>query len=372
MAFRINTGGLKFRLGILVFAALAGLALLGSIQAFHLRTQMMNDRKQTLVAAVDLAVSTAKSFQKLESQGALSREEAQKRARDTLRDMRFFTDEYYYIYDSKGMGVMHPIRREYEGVSHWERKDKEGNYTVRNLVRPALDKTGYAWTLTVKPGGTVQIPKIHHVRHFPEWDWVIGTGLYVEDIEAHFSAALREIALLILAATLAVGGVAWFVARRILAQIGGEPEQAIATMRQVAGGDLSLGLGKAPAGSLLGELDRLVDSLRTMIGEIAAGARDVAASANNIEQTSSSVAEAAAQESEATQAMAAAMEELTVSINHVQPPLPFPCSDLHPAGARHGRRHGSHCQAVRPDPARRWESGDPLHERIDGDRHQRT
>lgn len=96
MAFRINTGGLKFRLGILVFAALAGLALLGSIQAFHLRTQMMNDRKQTLVAAVDLAVSTAKSFQKLESQGALSREEAQKRARDTLRDMRFFTDEYYY------------------------------------------------------------------------------------------------------------------------------------------------------------------------------------------------------------------------------------------------------------------------------------
>ena len=317
MAFRINTGGLKFRLGILVFAALAGLALLGSIQAFHLRTQMMNDRKQTLVAAVDLAVSTAKSFQKLESQGALSREEAQKRARDTLRDMRFFTDEYYYIYDSKGMGVMHPIRREYEGVSHWERKDKEGNYTVRNLVRPALDKTGYAWTLTVKPGGTVQIPKIHHVRHFPEWDWVIGTGLYVEDIEAHFSAALREIALLILAATLVVGGVAWFVARRILAQIGGEPEQAIATMRQVAGGDLSLGLGKAPAGSLLGELDRLVDSLRTMIGEIAAGARDVAASANNIEQTSSSVAEAAAQESEATQAMAAAMEELTVSINHV-------------------------------------------------------
>ena len=313
----MKTSNLKFRLAILVVTALAGLILLGTIQAVHLRNQMLEDRKQTLVAAVDLAVTTAKSFQSQEAKGLLSRDEAQKRAKDVLRDMRFFTDEYYYIYDSKGMGVMHPIRREYEGVSHWERKDKQGNYTVRNLVKPALDKTHYAWTLTVKPGSDVQIPKIHYVAHFEAWDWVIGTGLYVEDIDAQFAKTLWQVAFLVLLAALVVGGVSWVVARKILGQIGGEPIRAMEVMRQVAGGDLAVNLDKAPEGSLLGELDRLVQGLRTMIGEIAEGARNVTAAAKTIEQTSSAVAAAAAVESEATQAMAAAMEELTVSINHV-------------------------------------------------------
>ncbi len=314
---KINTTGLKFRLALLVATALVGLVLLGTIQAFHLRTQMLNDRKQTLVAAVELATTTVKSFQTQESKGLLSRDEAQRRAKDVLRDMRYFKDEYYYVYGSKGLGVMHPIRLEYDGKDHWDRKDKQGNYTVRELVKPALDKTGYAWSLTAKPGSDVQIPKVHYVNYFEPWDWVIGTGLYVEDIDAAFAAALRDVALLILAAALLVGGVAWFVARRILGQIGGEPGLAMGVMRQVAGGDLAVDLGKVPEGSLLGELDRLVGGLRTMIGEIALGARQVAASARTIEQTSSTVAAAAAQESEATQAMAAAMEELTVSINHV-------------------------------------------------------
>ena len=223
----MKASNLKFRLAILVLTALAGLILLGTIQAVHLRNQMLEDRKQTLVAAVDLAVTTAKSFQSQEAKGLLSRDEAQKRAKDVLRDMRFFTDEYYYIPHSKGMGVMHPIRREYEGVSHWERKDKQGNYTVRNLVKPALDKTHYAWTLTVKPGSDVQIPKIHYVAHFEAWDWVIGTGLYVEDIDAQFAKTLWQVAFLVLLAALVVGGVAWVVARKILGQIGGEPIRAM-------------------------------------------------------------------------------------------------------------------------------------------------
>ena len=313
----LKTASLKVRLAILVATALAGLILLGTIQAFHLRTQMLEDRKQTLVAAVDVALSAVKSFHAQEGKGVLSRDEAQKRAKAVLRDLRYFKDEYYYVYGSKGLGVMHPIRPEYDGKDHWDRKDKAGNYTVRNLVKPALDKTGYAWSLTAKPGSEVQIPKIHYVVHFPEWEWVIGTGLYIEDVEAQFAAALWQVVVLIVLATLLVGGVAWVVARKILGQIGGEPVQAMAVMRQVAGGDLAVNLGKVPEGSLLGELDRLVQGLRTMIGEIGAGARSVTSAAKTIEQTSSAVALAAAEESEATQAMAAAMEELTVSINHV-------------------------------------------------------
>ena len=177
---------LKGRLTLSVLVALIGLVALGAFEILHLRTQLLADRKATLQAAVDIAVSSVKELQTKESRGELSRDEAQKQARDVLRSMRYQGSEYFYIYDSKGMGVMHPVRPEYEGKSHWDRQDKSGAYTVRNLIKVALDKSGYTETMTAKPGSDVQVPKLQYLQHFPAWDWVVGTGLYIDDLDTLF------------------------------------------------------------------------------------------------------------------------------------------------------------------------------------------
>ncbi|HSS83760.1 MAG TPA: cache domain-containing protein, partial [Reyranella sp.] len=155
----LKSMSLKLRLGLLVLVALVGLVLLGSIQVVHLRTQLLDDRRTTLQSAVDIALSTVKGFQAAEAKGTLSKEEAQRRAADVLRGIRYQGNEYFYVYDSKGMGVVHPIRPDYEGKNHWDRQDKSGMYTVRDMVNAALSKTGFALTLTPKPGSDVQVPK---------------------------------------------------------------------------------------------------------------------------------------------------------------------------------------------------------------------
>jgi len=312
-----NLTSLKGRLTLSVTIALLGLLLLGSFQIVHLRNQLLEDRKATLLAAVDIAITTVKGFQAREAKGELSREEAQTRAKDTLRSMRYLGDEYFYTYDSKGMGIMHPVRPEYVGKPHWDRQDKSGAYTIRNMVTAALDKSGYVETQTPKPGSDLQVPKLHYLQHFEPWDWVIGTGLYVDDLDAIFYQQLRSAAIVIALILLGVGAVAWWVARSILAQIGGEPSLAVATMSKIAGGDLTVSMDTLNPKSLLGELNNLVQSLRQMIGEITNSAGQVARSASEISDTSDKVAEAAAAETDATQTMAAAMEELTVSITHV-------------------------------------------------------
>jgi methyl-accepting chemotaxis protein len=300
-----------------VLVALLGLIALGTFQIIHLRSQLLADRKATLQAAVDIAVNTVKEFQAREGRGELSREEAQTRAKDVLRSMRYLGNEYFYVYDSKAMGVMHPIRPEYVGKSHWDRQDKTGAYTVRDLIKAALDKTGFTQTNTTKPGSDIQVPKLQYLQHFEPWDWVIGTGLYIDDLDTLFYAQVRNAAIVIGLILLTVGAVAWSMARSILAQIGGEPAEALAAMSKVAAGDLTVSLGAAKRDSMLGELGHLVVALRTMMGEIAQGAGQVANSARQIADTSAEVARAAESETEATQAMAAAMEELTVSITHV-------------------------------------------------------
>ncbi|WP_310493787.1 methyl-accepting chemotaxis protein [Dechloromonas sp.] len=312
-----NFRSLKGRLTLSVLVALIGLIALGAFEIIHLRGQLLADRKATLQAAVDIAVTTVKEFQAKESRGELSRDEAQKQAKDVLRSMRYQGTEYFYTYDSKGMGVMHPVRPEYVGKPHWDRQDKSGAYTIRNMIGVALDKSGFVETQTPRPGSDVQVPKLHFLLHFEPWDWVIGTGLYVDDLDTLFYAQVRNAAIVIGLILLIVGAVAWSMARSILAQIGGEPALALTAMGQVAAGDLTVSLGEARRDSLLGELGNLVQSLRTMMSEITQGASQVANSARQIADTSAEVAQAAESETEATQAMAAAMEELTVSITHV-------------------------------------------------------
>ncbi|HXE40616.1 MAG TPA: methyl-accepting chemotaxis protein [Azonexus sp.] len=313
----LNFGSLKGRLTLSVLIALLGLVLLSTFQIIHLRAQLLEDRKATLQVALDLALNVVKDFHAREGKGELSREEAQKQAADVLRSMRFAGDEFFYVYDSKGTGIMHPVRPEYVGKNHWDRQDKAGGYPVRTLVQAALDKSGFTQTTTARPGGTVQLPKLQYPQHFAGWDWVIGTGIYIDDIDAIFYRELRNAAIVIALVLLTVGAVTWWVARAILAQIGGEPALAVATMSKVAAGDLTVSMDNTEPHSLLGELNHLVLALRQMMGQIARGASEVAHSSREISETSGKVADAAAAETDATQTMAAAMEELTVSITHV-------------------------------------------------------
>jgi len=308
---------LKTRLLVLVVVSLAGMVALAVLQVTHLRGQLLEDRKVTLKSAIEIAASTVAGFQAKVAKGELPKEQAQTLARESLRSMRYQGNEYFYIYDSKAMGVMHPIRPEYEGKSHWDRQDKSGAYTVRDLVNAALDKSGYVRTLTVKPGGTEQLPKLHFLTHYEPWDWVIGTGLYVDDIDAVFRAQLASALVAIAVLMAIVAATALAVIRAVLRDIGGEPAMAVSVMREVAGGNLTVGLRDVHAGSLLGELDRLVQSLRSVMAQITAGAGRVSKAAHDINATTGAVAAATEVQTDNTQSMAASMEQLTVSINHI-------------------------------------------------------
>jgi len=307
---------LRRRLTLSVLISLIGLVLLGLFQVNNLRQQLLEDRKVTLRAAVDVALTTIKGFQEKEAKGELSHEDAQKLAASAVTGMRYLGEEYFYVYTAKGRGIAH-INPKYIGAEHWDRQDKQGNYTVRDLVNSALQKVDTIQTMTVKPGGTEQLPKLHHVEHFAPWDWVVGTGLYIDDLNRLFYQQLIYVAVVIALIMVAVGAAAWALSRSILNQIGGEPAEAVAAMKAVAGGDLTIALRPSSDDSLVGELARLVRSLREMIQHIAAGSTKVTQAADEISQTSSQVAQAAETQADATQSMAAAMEQLTVSITHV-------------------------------------------------------
>lgn len=308
---------LRNRLVLTVLVAMLGMLALASFQLFHLRAQMLEDRKVMLRAAIDSAVSAVAGFEAREKQGELSREAAQELARSVLRSMRYLDDQYFYAYDVNGKGVAHPVRPEYEGASHWDRKDKEGTYTVRNLVAAAVDGDGFTSSLTPKPGSDIQIEKLQHLKLFKPWDWVIGTGSYVDDLDAKFFNVARGVLIGAVLALLLVGAVAWTIARSIARQIGGEPLTVMQLMGKASAGDLTVDVGHAPAGSMLASLGAMVDSLRGMMRQLGENAHSLVGNAEHIANASNQVAIAARNQSDATANMAAAIEELTVSVTHI-------------------------------------------------------
>ena len=103
---------------------------------------------------------------------------------------------YFWVNDSNHVVVMHSIKSQLDGKSMYNLQDPNGKYLYREIVKVAnANKKGgvvdYMWS---KPGSEEPQPKISYVRKFEPWDWIIGTGVYVDDIEAKIAEMEQETA----------------------------------------------------------------------------------------------------------------------------------------------------------------------------------
>ncbi|MFZ2267271.1 MAG: methyl-accepting chemotaxis protein [Azonexus sp.] len=305
------------RMQILVGLALAGLLVLCLTALFQLKSSMLEDRKQKTRNLVEVGIGTLAHFQKLAAEGKMSEDDARKTARDTLRDLRYDGSDYFFIVDTSHKYVLFPTKPEFEGQDKSDMKDANGKLLIQDLVSAGKAGGGFVEYWFPKAGQQTAEPKISYAQQFPQWNWVLGTGIYIDDVDREYrsNALLLGGMSLILLVLLSLVG--WQVSSSVLRQLGGEPQAAAAVMQRVANGDLTASFDSAPAGSLLRALGDMVGSLRQLVGEINADANRLVSNAEKIATASDEVARAAEQQSDATSAMAAAIEELTVSSNHI-------------------------------------------------------
>ena len=110
--------------------------------------------------------------------------QAQESAKDILRNLAFGEDGYFFVYDFEGINVAHPKKPQLEGKNLWDLQDSNGVYLIRSLVDGAQktdgDYTEYVWD---KPSKGREEGKIGFSMGLANWEWMIGTGLYIDDLE---------------------------------------------------------------------------------------------------------------------------------------------------------------------------------------------
>ncbi|WP_295538184.1 cache domain-containing protein [uncultured Pseudacidovorax sp.] len=188
---------MTLRTKIIALAVLPLLAALGMV-AFGLQHQSrdlhrrerllieqshMAQRRSELRSYVDLGLSVIRPLYQ-RGDDAATRQEALR----LLGTLDYGNDGYFFVYDLQGHVLMHSRQPELIGQSLWDLRDSQGRYTIRDLIARARAGGGYVEYEWRKPSVGSLAPKLGYVQALDRWQWMVGTGLYLDDIQATLDA----------------------------------------------------------------------------------------------------------------------------------------------------------------------------------------
>jgi methyl-accepting chemotaxis protein len=316
-------GNLRIARKFNLILALTGLAMLAGLLVLLSgnRSAMYAEKSRGAQQLVHQAMAVLETQQRQVRDGKLSEDEAKRLARETIAAMRHGDDgsDYFWIQDGRAHLLMHPIKPELDGKDMSDFKDAGGKRIFVEFARVAQGSRGgdvaYVWP---KPGKSEPQPKISHVEHFAGWDWIVGTGVYTDDVEAAFWSGARIQGGSIIVFLIAAGLVFQWVTRRYVTQ---PIERLQVTMSQVAA-EQDLTLRCRPVHrdevGLAGEsFDRLMGAMEASLRSIRNDAAEVAVASQQLAAASLQVSRGSAEQSESAAAMSAAVEQMTVSITLV-------------------------------------------------------
>lgn len=327
---RFTSSSIAGRTMMPVVASLLGLVGLAVLSALNIRDTMRDERRATMRSIVQEATSVAAYFQKQEQEGKLTRQEAQAKAKEVLRTQRFEGSGYLWVYLSDGTCALHGAKPDREGKNFLADKDTKGNLYIKDLVdagrRPG---GGFAEYWFPKPNQTDASPKEAFQQVFQPWDWGLGTGLYIDDIDHAFYQQLTHRMLLqVLPGLVVLTVIGLLIARGVTRPI----KQATQALDSA---DLSTrlpeGAGRTELERLARALNHTLDNVSVVVRDVVSVSRDLEGCAQELNDASRTISaisdQATARATEGTEAaqwlcdsigaLAAGSEEMSVSIQEI-------------------------------------------------------
>jgi methyl-accepting chemotaxis protein len=320
MAELIRNLSLRARLNVMMTSMLLGLIVLGAYSVFELRQHLLEEKRLAIRAVVDTALGVIEHHHDLQRAGKLSQEEAQRQARQAVGRLRYSGGEYFWINDLSPRMIMHPTKPELDGKDLAGFKDPTGKAVFLAMVE-AVKQGGegdvdYLWP---KPGHDDPVPKVSHVKEFKPWGWMVGSGIYTEDVSAAFWDSATMSILFVAVVGMLLGALSFAINRSVQQQIGGEPAIAAKQVEYFSEGILTQPIvsnSKLP-GNLLGALSTMQGKLHEIVSDINKGTELLSRESGELSVAANEISLAARKQAESSAATAASIEELTVSINEV-------------------------------------------------------
>ncbi|MBR0836922.1 cache domain-containing protein [Bradyrhizobium manausense] len=215
-------GSLRISTKLLVTVLLSVLGMVGIaiIGLSTLKDALLEDRQAKVKELVLLARTTIEADYQAARKAGLSEQEARERSKSLLRSLRYDKDNPFYAMTRKGVLEVHP-KPTMEGKDISESKDANGVYFVREAVAAAGRGGGFVAFKFPRPGGSEPMPTLTYATEVPVFEWVLTSGLYIDDIDQIFWTEVRRVGALVFAILVLVAGVSLLISRNVTRPIAG-------------------------------------------------------------------------------------------------------------------------------------------------------
>lgn len=311
--------GIKSRMVLVVIITVLSIVALVSFslsQTYRMQIQEKQIKTQHLIeTAVSLVEHEYQSFQS----GLQTEVQAKQAAIKSLEALRYGDNDYFWINDMQAVVVMHPIKPELNGKDLSKLKDPNGKRLFQSFVDTVKAKgrgnEGYLWP---KPGFDEPVEKVSYVAGFKPWGWVIGTGIYIDDVEAAFwQAASSQVGIAFIGLSLTVIAL-YLIAHSIIRPM----DKTNAAMYNISHGDGDLTLrldvsGNDEMSQLARSFNLFVDQIQSVIREVDSSTERVASAAEQLTSATAQSTLAIHRQTTETDQVATAINEMAATIYEV-------------------------------------------------------
>ena len=292
---------------------------------------ILSGYKTEVKAEVETALSIVQHYYGLSQSGKITEDQAKSDAEEALRDFRYGDDGsgYVWIDDTDYTLVMHPILPDQEGANRKGLEDKNGVMIIQEIVKVA-DKGGYNEFMFTKSDGKTVAPKIAYSKAFPQWNWVITTGCYTDDIKGNIAGSHNNIrinrlfkgsTIFMIVESIVIVFAMVIISTLVIKKVTKEINRIKDRLGMVADGDLSVSLDQIKTtdelGQMLSHTNLAIGKFKDVIKKSLSTSKDVEKTGKEVKTIASSVADASDQISTAIEGIAGEATNQASAINTV-------------------------------------------------------
>ncbi len=288
-----------------------GLTIVAAILVITQTNAISARRHLELKGLTDAAVSVIAAQHDLAKAGKISEAEAKTRALASIAAMRYSGNNYFWINNTDSKMVMHPIVPKMNGQDLSTMKDPNGFAFFAEMIRLAkADGGGFVEYMWPRPGSDKPIEKISYVKLYAPWGWIVGTGVYNDDLVVDRNHAMTVGGIAALLILLVVGGISTFFIRDIVKRMA----QLRFAMLELAKGNFDVALPDIKRKDEIGQIAEAADLIVERFG---ATITTVKQATNEITNASAEIATSTTDLSQRTEEQAASLEETSAAMEEI-------------------------------------------------------
>ncbi len=302
---------IRARLYSVVVLFAVGLIILSAILINMQTDNVRARRQQELKGLTDSAMSLIAGQHALAKSGKISEADAKARALDLISQMRYQGNNYFWINNLHPKMLMHPMIPDLNGKDLTNNKDPNGFALFVEFVKVAkANGSGFVEYMWSKPGAADPVEKISYVALYQPWGWIVGTGVYNDDLKIDRNRAIMVGGIAVLIILLAAVGISTYFVRDIVKRMA----QLRSAIAEIANGNFDIALPGLNRADELGQISKAAEQIIERFG---ATITTIKTATSEITNASVEISTSTTDLSQRTEQQAASLEETSASMEEI-------------------------------------------------------